>query len=723
MLHEQNIEPVADVIRDRVVPRSSRTDDDRVNLKELLQILKRRRAAIAWTAVPLVLAALAYGVLATPLYTVSTQILVDPRDRQIVKNDVSPGALAPDGGIALVESQLLVITSDTVLRRAIQRENLASDPEFGGKSNGFLAVLARGTLAAIGLDYDAADGNDPELKALRQIKRRIGVKRSEKAFVIDIYVTTEAKDKSVRIADAIASSYLDDQAEARALASRRAAGALGSRLDELRSRVRDAENRVEQYKVENNILGSSGVLVNEQQLTEINNQLNNARARTAEARARYEQIEMLQRSGGEPGAIPEAVQSQTIGQMRVQYAEAVRQRADLGAQLGSRHPSIIALESQVRDLRALIKDELTRIAQSARSDLERAQANEQSLEHSLDNLKRTAVSTNQAFVRLRELEREVEAGRAVYEAFLVRARETSEQQTIDTTNARVITTATQPRDKSWPPRALLAALALFAGLGLGAGAGLLQEYFDDTIRSRRQLQELTGMPVLATIAKSPFAGRLRNTRGVSADSNERGGSAAMEAMGRAREALREMDRPRRGRSVLVTSGAAGEGKTTIAVDLARVAAAQGERVLLVDADLDGRAASSLFNAAGKSGLSDLLEARTILPSVLVSDDATGINFLPAGNPAGAQARRPSSGDIVQKLVEPGRSFDLVVIDGGSVLRHPLVQPLAEAVDDIVIVARAGRTRKEDLLTALDALHINARKIRGTVLTGAAGEPA
>ena len=125
----------------------------------------------------------------------------------------------------------------------------------------------------------------------------------------------------------------------------------------------------------------------------------------------------------------------------------------------------------------------------------------------------------------------------------------------------------------------------------------------------------------------------------------------------------------------------------------------------------------------RSGLSDLLEARTILPSVLVSDDATGINFLPAGNPAGPQTRRPSSGDIVQKLVEPGRSFDLVVIDGGSVARHPLVQPLAEAVDDIVIVARAGRTRKEDLLTALDALHINARKIRGTVLTGAAGEPA
>jgi uncharacterized protein involved in exopolysaccharide biosynthesis/Mrp family chromosome partitioning ATPase len=702
MLHEQTIEPVADAIRERATLRATRAEEDRINLKELLEVLKRRRASIAWVAAPLVIVALAYAFLATPLYTASTQILVDPRDRQIVKNEVSPGALAPDGGIALVESQLLVITSDTVLRKAIRRAHLDTDPEFGAKSDALLAVLARTAFAAVGLDADAADGNDPELKALRQLKRRIGVKRSEKAFVIDIYVTTNAKDKSVRVADAIAGAYLDDQAEARAQAAGRAAGSLGARLEELRTRVNVAENRVEQYKVEHNILGSSGVLVNEQQLTEINNQLNNARARTAEARARLEQIEMLERSGGEPGAIPEAVQSQTIGQMRVQYAEAVRQRADLGAQLGSRHPSIIALESQVRDLRALIKDELSRIGLSARSDFERARANEQSLERSLDTLKRTAISTNQAFVRLRELEREVEASRAVYEAFLVRARETSEQQTIDTTNSRVITTATPPRDRSWPPRALLAAAALLAGLGLGAGAGLLREYFDDTVRSRRQLQELTGLPVLAAIARP---------------------AASTQAVGRVREALREMDRPRRGRSVLVTSSAAGEGKTTFAVDLARVAAAQGERVLLVDADLDGRSASKLFDAERRAGLCDLLEARTILPSVLIGEVVPGVSFLPVGKPTATQTRRPPAGDIVQKLVEPGRSFDLVVIDGGSIALHPYVQPLAEAADDIVLVVRAGRVPKDDILAALEALHINARKIRGTVLTAATGDPA
>src|SRR6202521_531079 len=369
-------------------PSAPAANDEKVDLRELVQILRRRRVSILWTAGIFVLLALVYSVLATPLYTVSTQILIDPRDRNIVNNDVNPGALAPDGGVAIVESQLLVITSDTVLRRAVAREHLAADPEFNGTGMAFPGGVARRVLALVGLDPEAADRSDPELKALRELKRRIAAKRSDKGFVIDIIVTTEAKEKSVRVADAIAQSYLTDQAEARSQAAGRASGSLSARLEELRSRVRDAENRVEQYRAQNNIVGANGVLVSEQQLSEINNQVNTARAKTMEARARVEQIERLRRAGAEAGATSEAVQSQTIGMLRAQYAEAARQLGDLRARVGPRHPSLATSEAQVRDLRRLINDELARIAAAARSDLERAQAGEQSLERSLDALKK-----------------------------------------------------------------------------------------------------------------------------------------------------------------------------------------------------------------------------------------------------------------------------------------------------------------------------------------------
>ena len=115
------------------------------------------------------------------------------------------------------------------------------------------------------------------------------------------------------------------------------------------------------------------------------------------------------------------------------------------------------------------------IAAGAGSDLERAVANQDSLQKSLASLKIEAASTSRDQIRLRELEREAEAERAVYGTFLTRARETGEQVSIDTTNARVITPAEPPYGASWPPRLILLAGAGLIGLSFGAGLALLRE--------------------------------------------------------------------------------------------------------------------------------------------------------------------------------------------------------------------------------------------------------
>src|ERR1700736_1026841 len=168
MLQERVVEQGAPPPRS---PRAQTRSDEKLDLKELLEVLRRRRAVILGTAALFLLLALAYGLLATPLYTASTQILIDPRDRNIVSNDVNPGALAPDGGVAIVESQLLVVTSDTVLRRVIAREQLTADPEFNGTSKAFPAGTVRLILGVVGLDPEANDRSAPELKALRELKR------------------------------------------------------------------------------------------------------------------------------------------------------------------------------------------------------------------------------------------------------------------------------------------------------------------------------------------------------------------------------------------------------------------------------------------------------------------------------------------------------------------------------------------------------------------------
>ena len=428
--------------------------------------LWRRKSLIALTMAVALLLSLGADLVLTPRYRAVSQILIGPVDLRVVEKTVMPPAQTADANVIQVESETRVLTSDRVLLRVVDGEKLATDPEFGAGG----PSLMSGLRARLGLGSQAKTG-DAELTALRQLQRSVSAKRSERTYVVDLIVETADRDKSARIANAIAQAYLDEQTASRAEASRRATDSLSSRLSELRERVRNAEEQVERYKRDHNIVGPTGRLVDEQQLTELNNQLTTAKARTAEANARYEQVLRLQRDGSDSGSTSEAVQSNTIGRLREQYATIARQEANLAAELGPRHPWVIDARAQVRNAQQHITEELGRVAEANRNDYERALANENSLANSFDGLKRKAMDTSLAFVKLREFEREAEASRAVYESFLVRTREMREQERLDTTNVRILSDAQPPQDRSWPPRRLI---MLLAGLILGilGGAGL-----------------------------------------------------------------------------------------------------------------------------------------------------------------------------------------------------------------------------------------------------------
>ncbi len=294
MLHQQTPEAMGRMIGHYDPVARASESDPRVDLKELVGILKRRRVSILVTAAIPVLIALVYGFLATPLYTASTQILIDPRDRRIVSNDVNPDQTSSDGGLAIVESQQQVIASDSVLRRVIAKQKLAHDPEFA-IDRGVAATLERG-LAAVGI-VAQPQSEDPELNALRLLRKRVTVKRAGKAFVVDVAVTTDDPAKSVRVANAVAANYLQDWADSNAAASRRAADELAGQLTSLRKKVQDAEDRVVAYKKAHGMIASTGVLVSDQQLNALTAQLSQQQLQTAAAQSRVAQIEAARRLG------------------------------------------------------------------------------------------------------------------------------------------------------------------------------------------------------------------------------------------------------------------------------------------------------------------------------------------------------------------------------------------------------------------------------------------
>ncbi|MBE7203632.1 MAG: lipopolysaccharide biosynthesis protein, partial [Parafilimonas terrae] len=282
--------------------------DTTAEFSDLWRILWRRKALVFGTALLLSLAVLAYAVIAPSLYTATAQILIDPRDRQVVSNDVNPGALSPDGGIAQVESQVKVIESDAVLGRAVAQAGLETEPGFGVPQDSTVA-RALASLREMAMGPKPERRVDPRGRALDQLRRKLAVKRADKVFVIDVIVTTTDPDLSARIVNAIAGAYLADQTEARSDAAKRAAGDLRGRLDELRTAVSAADKKLEDYKAQNGLITSSGRLVNEQQLTDSNARLVAARARTAEAKARLQGIRDARGQAIGSGAMPEAVQS------------------------------------------------------------------------------------------------------------------------------------------------------------------------------------------------------------------------------------------------------------------------------------------------------------------------------------------------------------------------------------------------------------------------------
>src|SRR5580698_4426279 len=680
-----------------------------IDVQKIWSILWRGKITILLSTVIAVALAAAFVLLVPHKYTATTQILIDPMDLRGSQNEISPTIPQSDAAVLQVESQARVIASDNVLSRVVASEGLDHDPEF-----------MRGALA---------EKYGP-LAALNELEKHVQVKRSERTYVVDVTVTSEDPAKAARIANAIAQTYLTEQTEVRSNAARQISQSLTGRLKELQGRVRDAEQKVEAYKASHNIVGANGELVNEQQLTNLNSQLSLARARTSEAKARLDQVESVLQSKTPIGAFPEAVQSQTISMLRSQYAEIMRRDAEQKSSLGERHPAVIEIEAQGARLQKLIEDEVTRIAQSDRAEYERAKADEDMLSRQVDALKNTAVSTNESLVGLRELERDVQASRAVYESYLVRSRETGEQEQVDTKNIRIISKADRPLHRSSPPPSIVVGLvAMLLGFASGVGIVIMRGATEDATprpaKARAKTPKNFGrvgafakklwqppeppraIAVLATFPNVDIAFGL--------DAVEDPHSRFAREIQKVYEAVRSSHKKRGNPSVLVVAADDEEDTASVALMLAAAAAAT-QRVLLIDTDLKRRTLTAIDADESEAGLVDVAVGRLELSDVIVRDRATNVNLLPFVSPNSRRDRRISDADI-KEAFDKTKRFDMVIVAAVDVGRDPSARFFAGLVDHIVLVARADERDDDAVELFVARLGSDAQKIRGAVLTG------
>ena len=724
---------------------------------DLVGLLWRRKLMIAAAALLCASAAVLAGKSLTPKYTATAQLYVDPRELQLVDRELTPRAQDVSGLSMVVESQSRLITSNNVLLQVIKDTNLDKDSEFGGgtESKGIFASL----LGLFGIEFrpSAEQQKLIQMGTLEALTRHINVKKTDRTFIVDIDVWSYEPAKAAMLADAIANAYLAESKQSQAAAARRATSDLSGRLKELQERLRNAENVLAVYKAQNNFVGTQDTLISDQQLSASNQRLAAARALTLDAQAKYDQIEASRRGSTDAGAIPEALQSPTIANLRAQYADTKKRQAELQSELGPLHPALRQTEKQVEDLRRTINEEVARFAQSAKNDLTRARDYEASLNKALEAQKRQSVQMSQASVRLRELDRDVEASRDVYQSFLKRSRETEEQETLNTSSARIIGEANVPQRRTFPPAmsllamigfvfgALAAASWIIAANQLMPGGAPLQpkrpaapEKPDAAAAERKPIGDLPRPQAAVSLIEKPLIARLqesdvmRTLGGILTSSQVadvarlgwptlRAGFPLMTFLSAMREMRATLTRRAAADTlpVMAVIGAGDDEERSIAaLNIALSAARDGAKVLLIDADCQIRALSGKVAPFGNDEPNRLGRLSIGSKAARAINTANGISILPAAKAAGAKANDTRASDAIRKAIAQARSagtYDLVILDGPVMPWNAADRTLLDAADGFVAVLPIHldiNDCMEDIITALGGAE---RKLVGVVL--------
>jgi uncharacterized protein involved in exopolysaccharide biosynthesis len=413
----------------------------------------------------------AYAVLSPAKYTVSTDILIDPANLQVVTDDLfqQPGQV--DNALLTAGSKLRVLTSGNVLSRVVDKLNLVADKEFFDPTPGLLSGF-------LGSSKDEKPA-DPRLAALAALSGRVSTTADEKSFVATLRVSSETPEKSIMISSAIFEAFKAELATAEADGAGRTAAALNDRLDELKASVKLAEEKVEAYKRDNNLATSSGELVNTQTMAQLNQQVVEAQSRVIAAQSSYDELV----AAGRNATTADTQASGALTTLRAS-AGALRQQLDAQSMVyGPRHPTIVRLNTELAAVNAQLEAEIGRIVAAAKVSLDEAKTAAAALAAKADELKTSVFSDNEALVTLRELERDATSKSTIYEAFLSRARQVTEREQLDTTNVRVISTAVPPAGRSWPPRTVV---MLGAGAAGGFAIGMLLAALFGMMRDQKQ---------------------------------------------------------------------------------------------------------------------------------------------------------------------------------------------------------------------------------------------
>lgn len=670
-------------------------------------ILARRRWLILSVFVAVI--AMAAALLGTlpKTYTATSALLLEPRQAEPVKvNDRGFVAPADDN---LIDTAVQIIRSPTLTLDVVRSLKLAEMPEFGGKSADEPKAVAQGERAG-------AAAHRREQRAAVALLSRSSVKRVGVTYLVEISASSTSPQLAARIANAVARRYIELDTAKKQGRSARSARYVEGQAAALRQQAVADDAALQNYMIRHNLMSAQGATMAEQEVSELNRQIADAQAQLAEQRGKLGAAKIQIAQGGGGADISAVLASETVRQLRQQEAQTSARLAQLDARYGALHPDVIEAKGELADVHRQLDAELSRIVSGLRGDVRIAESRLGSLLGSRAQAKGTLAQNSAAQVRRLELERRAEASRAIYNAYLTRAKETAQAGELPNADASIASVARVPGIPSSPNYVLGALAGLGAAALCGSMAAAIAEYLETTLGSRADVESGLGATYAGAIPTLASA-----TRSKSGDVSPQD-YVVMRPMSLFTESTRNLatylglTTGNESRVVTITSALPREGKSTTAMCLARTLAMANRKVVLVDADVRHHSASDALAPYGEQEcLFRVLDRSLPLDSALSNDDRTELRILTTMG-----QRQPT--DVITEtdmafLIDALRQrFDIVVIDSAPVLGVAETRIVTGLSDQTLVVARWRRTPEKAVRTALDLLSHSHSKVGGVALS-------
>ena len=700
------------------------TDEQRLDLHVLVDVVRRRGRIVLMSVAVCLGLAIAYLVTTPASYTATAVLMTDTKQTPPSPSQVTSEPLIDP---AVIESQIEILKSEHVALDVVDRLHLDTDPEFIGSGPGWKARLLD---ALFHKPATAPTEEDRRISAVNALMHKVKVLRTGHSYLADIAVTTLDPVKSAKIANAIADAYIQDQLDGRMQANQRAAAWMKQRVDEVKAQAEAAAAALETFRRQNAAVLSAHTAA-KPGVEQGPPPRDEARLALALYQSQIDKLTALAPSGTiEPLTAAKLDGLSATNDPSLQHlADALRQaglpdagRAPTGAQA---------------EIVARIQQRLTQLLAESRDKLKSAADEVAAAARQAATTQSTAAAGDEANRRLKSLTAAAAAAQGDADALqnrYVRVTQFMQQQSLPVTEARLVTAAQPPLAKSAPKSSVILLLAMVGGLVLGGAFVMLRESLDRRIRWPQQIKRDLGLPLAGALPLAKTAPAVvRPTEQMAVSRLEakligqppsglvtlfdsrRPWCGATQTLRIIKLAIDHGVRRNGGAVVGIVSAWPGEGKSTLAHNLAQMLSETRTRVLVIDADFGKPDLSTTFAPQGERGIADLIDGVAPIDQC-VAPTGFGFDLLGCGGVAPLHPFHLLGSPQMQRaLAAAQQTYDYTIIDLPALMVSVDSQAVAGFVDAFVLVTDYGRTTVDDVEQALMTSDVIAARTVATVL--------